>query len=146
MLFAAGLSAGWNRDFGVAVHILVPQLEATVRYHLKNAGVTTPHLDDDGLEEHISLPALLDKEAEKVFGADAVYELKSVLVARFGSNLRHDVAHGLVDDTITASVTAVHAWWVIFKLFMVPFWNQMFAAAAAAAWAQEDVTPEAPGS
>ena len=129
-LFAAGLSAGWNHDFGVAIHVLAPRLEATVRYHLKRVGVITTTLQD-GIDTELSLPALLDKaEAAEVFGVNAIYELQGIFAGRFGSNLRHEVAHGLVDDSISSSVTAVYAWWTIFRLFMTPFWNQMDAANA----------------
>jgi len=129
-LFASGLWAGWNYDFGVAAHVLTPRIEALVRYHLNAAGVATTHLDGDGIEDEISLPALLDKpEAGEVFGEHILYELQGIYAGRFGSNLRHHIAHGLVDDAIRKSIVAVYAWWSTLRLVMVPFWNRAEAEA-----------------
>ncbi|WP_137844663.1 DUF4209 domain-containing protein [Microbacterium sp. 2FI] len=129
-LFASGLWAGWNYDFGVSVHVLTPRIEALMRHHLNAAGVPTTHLDGDGTEDEISLPALLDKpEAGDVFGGHILYELQSLYAGRFGSNLRHNIAHGLVDDSIRRSIVAVYAWWSTLRLVMVPFWNRMTSAA-----------------
>ena len=87
--------------------------------------MATTHLDGDGIEDEISLPALLDKpEAGQVFGEHIVYELQGIYAGRFGSNLRHHIAHGLVDDSIRKSIVAVYAWWSTLRLVMVPFWNR----------------------
>ncbi|MBW9121241.1 DUF4209 domain-containing protein [Microbacterium trichothecenolyticum] len=123
-LFATGLYAGWNFDADVAVHLLVPRTEALVRHHLKSAGALTTHLNGEGIDDEIALPALLEKaEATEVFGVDLVYELQGVYAGRFGSNLRHDVAHGLVTDSIRGSVLAMYAWWLTLRIVTVPFWN-----------------------
>ncbi len=96
-----------------------------MRHHLNAAGVTTTHLDGDGTEDEISLPSLLDKpEAGDVFGEHILYELQSVYAGRFGHNLRHNIAHGLVDDSLRRSIVAVYAWWSTLRLVMVPFWNR----------------------
>lgn len=125
-LFASGLWAGWNFDYAVSVHVLTPRIEAMVRHHLNEAGVVTTHLDADGTEDEVSLPALLDKpETAAVFGDDILYEMRGLYSGRFGSNLRHNIAHGLVDDSIRNSLAAVYAWWSTFRLVMLPFWNRL---------------------
>ena len=45
LLFGKALFAGYDRDFVTALHILVPQIEHMVRYHLKQAGVQTTNID-----------------------------------------------------------------------------------------------------
>ena len=44
LLFGKALFAGYDRDFVTALHILVPQIEHMVRYHLKQAGVQTTNI------------------------------------------------------------------------------------------------------
>lgn len=131
-LIAEALYAGWNFEFGSAVHILAPQTESVVRHHLKAAGVLTTRLDAQGVEDEVSLSSLLEKrEVGDVFGTDVAYELRGLFTGRFGSNLRHDVAHGLATDSIAHSAVAVYAWWLIFRLVMTPFWNRAAAAGSA---------------
>ena len=43
-LFGKALYAGYDRDFITALHLLVPQIEHLVRFHLKQAGVKTTAL------------------------------------------------------------------------------------------------------
>lgn len=132
-LIAEALYAGWNFEFGSAVHVLAPQTESIVRYHLKAAGVLTTRLDAQGVEDEVSLSSLLEKrEVGDVFGPDVAYELRGLFTGRFGSNLRHDVAHGLATDSIAHSAVAVYAWWLIFRLVMTPFWNRAASAGSAA--------------
>lgn len=128
-LIATGLAAGWNHEFAVAVDLLSPQTEAIVRHHLKAAGVFTSRIDEAGIEDELSLPALLDKpEISTVFGDEMAYELRSIYTARFGLNLRHNIAHGLVSDGIGSSTIAAYAWWLTLRLVMTPFWNQAVSA------------------
>jgi hypothetical protein len=128
-LIAAGLAAGWNHEFEVAVHLFAPQTEAIVRHHLKAAGVFTSRIDEEGIEDELSLPALLEKpEIVSVFGDEMAYELRSIYTARFGMNLRHNIAHGLVSDSIGSASIAVYAWWLTLRLVVTPFWNRATSA------------------
>jgi hypothetical protein len=49
-LFGKALFAGYDRDFVTALHLLVPQIEHMVRFHLKAAGAKTTNLDINGIE------------------------------------------------------------------------------------------------
>ena len=116
-LFGKALFAGYDRDFAVAIHLLTPQIEHLVRFHLKQAGVQTTNLDNDGIENENGLSSLMDiPETEKIFGADLSFEIKALFCDPFGSNLRNEVAHGLLDDGVCWSVHAVYAWWLGLKL------------------------------
>ena len=44
ILFGKALFAGYDRDFATALHLLVPQIEHMVRFHLKLSGVKTTTL------------------------------------------------------------------------------------------------------
>ena len=125
-LFGKALFAGYDRDFVTALHILVPQIEHLVRYHLKQAGAQTTNLDSNGIENEIGLSSLMDiPQAEKIFGEDLSFEIKALFCDSFGPNLRNELAHGLLDDMACYSSGAIYAWWLGLKLVFNTFWNAL---------------------
>jgi len=123
-LFAKALFAGFDRDFVAALHLLVPQVENMVRYHLKLAGVKTTTLDSKGVETENALGSLMDlEETEKVFGEDLAFEIRSLFCDPFGPNLRNEVAHGLLDDGDCRSTYSVYVWWFGLKLVFTTYLN-----------------------
>lgn len=123
-LFGKALYAGFDRDFAVSMHLLAPQIEHMVRFHLKNAGVKTTNLDIDGIENENGLSTLMGlAEAEAVFGKDLSFEIKALFCDALGPNLRNEVAHGLLDDDSFQSVHSIYAWWLGLRLVFNTFWN-----------------------
>lgn len=123
-LFGKALFAGFNHDFVTALHLLVPQVEHMVRYHLKHAGALTTHLDEYGVQTEKGLSKLIDQpEAENVFGTDLVFEIKALYCTPMGPNLRNLLAHGLLDDNDCQSTEVIYAWWLGLRLVCHPFWN-----------------------
>ena len=125
-LFGKALFAGYDQDFVTALHILVPQIEHMVRYHLKQAEEQTTNLDINGIENEIGLSALMDiPQTEEIFGEDLSFEIKALFCDSFGPNLRNELAHGLLDDTACYSSGAIYAWWFGLKLVFNTFWNAL---------------------
>jgi len=125
-LFGKALFAGYDRDFVTSLHILAPQIEHMVRYHLKQAGVQTTNLDSDGIENEIGLSSLMElPQTEEIFGEDLSFEIKALFCGPFGPNLRNELAHGLLDDTACYSSGAIYAWWFGLKLVLNTFWNAL---------------------
>lgn len=123
-LFGKALFAGYDRDFVVALHLLIPQIEHMVRFHLKQAGAKTTNLDKDGVENENGLSTLMDlPEAETVFGKDLAFELKTLFCDAFGPNLRNELAHGLLDADACHSPFAIYAWWLGLRLVFNTWWN-----------------------
>ncbi|WP_296508440.1 DUF4209 domain-containing protein [Rhodoferax sp.] len=123
-LFGKALHAGYDRDFTVAMHLLAPQIEHMVRFHLKNAGVKTTNLDIDGIENENGLSTLMGLlETETVFGKDLSFEIKALFCDALGPNLRNELAHGLLDDDSFQSIHAIYAWWMGLRLVFNTFWN-----------------------
>jgi len=123
-LFGKALYAGFNRDFVVAVHLLVPQIENMVRFHLKSSGVKTTNLDINGIENENGLSTLMDiPEVVKIFGADIAFEIKALFCDSFGPNLRNELAHGLLNASECYSVHVVYAWWFGLRIVFNTFWN-----------------------
>lgn len=116
-LLGHGLWLGFEEEFGIAIHLICPQIEHIVRSKLKENQITTTHLDKDGIENEYGLSTLMDlPETEQILGKSLVFELKSIFTEALGSNLRNMVAHGLLDDDNSASEEAVYAWWLTLRL------------------------------
>lgn len=140
-VFARGLHYGYSGDFGAAVHLLVPAIEALVRLHLANAGERTSAISADGNENEIGLSALMENErVVDIFGEDVAFELRALLCGPIGPNLRNEVAHGLIGDTVFSSGVSVYLWWLTLKLVFMPYWNALHDPEAAEA--REPAVPE----
>lgn len=124
VLFAKGLYSGYDHDYVTALHLLSPQIENLVRYHLKNAGAKTSTLDSCGIENENGLSTLVAlPEMKTVFGDDLTFEIKALFCDPLGANLRNELAHGLVDHNACNSLYGVYAWWLTLRLVFNTFWN-----------------------
>jgi len=96
--FAKGMAAGFNRDLITAIHVLVPQIEGAIRWHLKRRGVNTIRQNRDGYDEERDLNQLLAlPETKKLLSESLHFALTALLTSRFGYNLRNNLAHALVE-------------------------------------------------
>ncbi len=125
LLFGKALFAGYDGDFATALHLLVPQIEHMVRFHLNRAGVETRHLDDNGIQTEKGLNSLIAlPESSDIFGLDVVFEITFVFCEPGGANLRNMIAHGLLNDMEAVhGVYPIYAWWITLKLVFSYFWN-----------------------
>lgn len=124
VLFAKGLYSGYNHDYVTALHLLSPQIENLVRYHLKNVGAKTSTLDSCGIENENGLSTLVALPDMKiVFGDDLTFEIKALFCDPLGANFRNELAHGLIDHNACNSLPGVYAWWLTLKLVFNTFYN-----------------------
>ncbi len=124
-IIARGLYAGLQGDFLSATHFLIPQLEASVRYILYQLRVITSGLDDEGIQDEYNLNRLLSASEYSaplatVIGDDLVFDLRGLLVERFGSNLRNEMAHGLLNLNAFYSTSACYLWWIVLRFYSYP--------------------------
>ena len=123
-LFGKALYAGYDRDFVTALHILVPQIEHMVSFHLKARGVSTTNRDSNGIENENGLSTLMDlPETKKIFGENLSFEIKALFCDPVGANLRNELAHGLIDYEACYSPYAIYAWWLGLQLVFNVFWK-----------------------
>lgn len=116
-LFKKGLLAGFNSDFIVATHILGMQIENSIRWVLNNEGVITTSLSSEGIQEEIDLNRILDfPELIQIFGDDLIFDLKGLLINRFGENLRNRIAHGLISSNELSSSASIYFWWLTLRI------------------------------
>lgn len=72
-LFLKGIIAGFRGDFDIVAHLLVPQIEESIRHVLQRAGYVTSKLDSKLIQEQRLLGTLLAMpETEEIFGRDQV--------------------------------------------------------------------------
>lgn len=124
-IYAQGLSAGISGDFLTAVHLLVPQVEHSIRHILAQQGIITTAIDNDGIQAEFDLNKTLkapqfDETLTKVLGKDLFFNLRGLLVERFGANLRNDMAHGLLNGDQFYSAPSCYFWWLVLRLCCLP--------------------------
>ncbi len=132
-IFARGLYAGLTGDFLVACHLLIPQIEHAIRVLLESRDVIVSGIEDDGSQPERGLnTTLVRPEAADFFGEAIVFDLRGLLVEKAGSNLRHEIAHGLLDGAAFQTTEAIYVWWITLRICVLA------AAALAAQHATDD--------
>jgi hypothetical protein len=120
-LFLRGLHAGLHGDVVLALHLLLPQIENSIREIFTAKGVITSKLESDTTQDERDLGWMLTRpEMAKVFGEGMAFDLRGLLVERFGLNLRNDIAHGLLAESQMITPGAIYAWWLVLRLCCIP--------------------------
>jgi hypothetical protein len=136
-LFAKGLYAGLTGDFITSTHILIPQIENSVRYLLAKQGVITSGLDRGIQKEHFLTSTLYPTnypEIATIFDEDTLFDLQGLLVEHSGSNLRNRMAHGLIDDREFGEPIMCYLWWLTLRLCCLPILNYQQIVAQSDPW------------
>ena len=122
-VFALGFIRFFQGDFISAAHILVPQLESSVRHILSLIGQDTWTIRSDMTEESRSLSSMLNNcqdELERILGPAIVFDMDNVFVFEGGPKIRHRIAHGLISGAECFSADAIYACWLIYRLCCLP--------------------------
>ena len=149
--FARGLQAGFGGDFATAAHLLVPQVENSVRYILEQRGVITSGLDDEGIQDERDLNRTLRlpefaEPLKEVLGEDLLFDLRGLLIERYGSNLRNDLAHGLLDYYAFFTPPCIYLWWLTLRLCCIPVITSLRQQAAEEAGDPAEAAEQSRGS
>ncbi|MDD2371636.1 MAG: DUF4209 domain-containing protein [Firmicutes bacterium] len=116
-LYLKGLYAGINGNFMEAIHILIPQLENSLREFAMLCGDVVVTFEDDGKEQVKPLNSILDSgNFCESFEVDWIFNLRSLLTEKYGSNMRNRIAHGLISDDEIQSPIAAYLWWISLRL------------------------------
>ena len=120
-IFLRGIHAGFHNDFISASHLLVPQIENSIRYVLEGNGVDVSNIFSDGTQNLKVLGALLAIEkTKKIFGESLHFELRGLLIENSGHAFRHRIAHGFVSDAECFGDAAINLWWLVIHMCMNP--------------------------
>jgi hypothetical protein len=115
-IYLRGLLAGLNGDFMVASHLLIPQLENSIRRILMQAGVITSKLEED-IQQDQTLGWLLTRpELANIFTTSQIFDLRGILIEKLGDNFRNMLCHGLVDSESFMSTAPCYIWWLTLHL------------------------------
>ena len=124
-IVARGLHAGLNGDFLTAIHLLIPQIEESIRYILIRSGIAPSSFKADGTQDEHNLNQFLrepkyTKKLNEILSEDFMFDLRCSLIERFGANLRNNMAHGLMDFHGFYSYASVYLWWLALRLYLLP--------------------------
>lgn len=120
-IYARGFWEGIKGDFLVSTHLLIPQIEHSIRYLLERRGCIVSGLDDRGIQDEHNINVLIHRpELIEMFGEDIVFDLKGLLVDRYGNNLRNQMAHGLLGYEDFFSAMNCYLWWLTLRLCCLP--------------------------
>jgi hypothetical protein len=126
-LYALGFARFFQGDFASAAHLLIPQLEPSLRHILKAHGADPTKRRDDATEEDRSLDAIIGNhraELKDILGAPLLEELDRVFNIQPGPALRHDVAHGQMS---AGQCNVIYACWLLYRvccLFLIEKWDE----------------------
>jgi hypothetical protein len=141
-LYTLGFARLFQGDFASAAHLLIPQLEPSLRHILKAHGADPTKRRDDATEEDRSLDAIISNhraELVDILGAPLLEELDRVFNIQPGPALRHDVAHGQLSAGQCYSADVIYACWLLYRvccLFLMKKWEE---------WVRPGLEIEEPG-
>lgn len=125
-IFAEGLDAGLKGNFMIAAHLLIPQVENSMRVLLNQLGINTTGYNAKGIQDEDNINTFYRDHRstlEKIFGKDMAFDFEGLLISRYGMNLRNRMAHGLIDHGDFAQSHLSYLWWLILRAVCLPIIN-----------------------
>lgn len=122
-IFALGFTRMFQRDYISAAHLLLAQIEGSVRKALLDKGFDASKRRDDGTVEDLSLSNIYHRMPEAmdtVFGPGLAHEIRQLFSQRPGPALRHEIAHGKIGDGACYGADVIYACWLIYRITCLP--------------------------
>jgi hypothetical protein len=121
VLYALGFKYAFEGEEVTAVHLLIPQLENSIRYILwQNKIISSFQKATDATQVewdlNTTLKGELGEQLKSILDADIIFDLRGLFVEKFGSNFRNDMAHGLLEYNSLNNAVSIYAWWIIFRI------------------------------
>lgn len=124
--FARGLTAGMHGDFLTSSHLLIPQIENSLRYALEGMEEEPTRIYGDGDQERDGLKSLLENELLINEFGDLLYHLKAILINKVYGDLRNQVSHGYIPSTQINSEASITLWWLVLRIVVLPYRKYLF--------------------
>jgi hypothetical protein len=122
-IFALGFARLIQGDFMSATHLLIPQVENSVRHVLTLAGHDPSKVKQDMRQEDRTLSAIVESmrpEMVAIFEPNNVDEIERLFVWRPGPAFRHEIAHGKIAASDCYHPDTIYACWYIYHLCCAP--------------------------
>ncbi|MBY8337045.1 DUF4209 domain-containing protein [Alteriqipengyuania sp. NZ-12B] len=137
-LFAMGFARMFQGDYATAAHLLLPQLENSLRHILMLSNRDPSKIEQDLIQGDRALSQLLEVnrgELEAILGEDVVDEIDILFNFRPGPALRNEAAHGKLPWGAFFHHSTIFGCWFIFGLTCRPLfhvWQEQIAPLLAA--------------
>ncbi|MBU1112672.1 MAG: DUF4209 domain-containing protein [Candidatus Omnitrophica bacterium] len=116
-LYERVLISGFEGDLLLFSHLIVPQIENSIRTIFGMNRLKITSVLSYGIQQEKDLNQLLtDINAEKIFGKDLLWEMRSLLVEKAGPNFRNRLCHGLMSFEDASGSSAVFLLWLTIYL------------------------------
>jgi hypothetical protein len=117
-VYERAIKAGFEGDLLLFAHLIVPQIENSVRRIFGMNKLKTTAVYPDGVQQERDLNQLLtDVNADKIFGKNLVWEMRSLLIEKTGPNYRNRICHGLMNpDDINSASTIFLLWLTVYLI------------------------------
>lgn len=114
-----GIKAGFKNDLEIAISILIPQIEATIRNLAELCEVSQIEFYEDGkIKQYNTIEHMLKNEDFiDIIDPNIIYTINAVLNNYNGINYRNIHAHGLIDYYNTD--LSLYVFLVIFSIIMI---------------------------
>ncbi|SMG19904.1 DUF4209 domain-containing protein [Sphingobacterium psychroaquaticum] len=113
--YCLGLTAGFQNDFVTAAHLLIPQLENSLRHLAVTNDIIVTTYDKRFHLENL-LGGLITK-IRPLATEDIIEELNSFLVDNNNANFRNELLHGLMETTLVHKY-GQYTWWLCLKMIL----------------------------
>ncbi|SDS45861.1 DUF4209 domain-containing protein [Pseudomonas trivialis] len=124
--YSRGLTAGFHGDFLLSSHLLIPQIENSLRYVLEQLDEESTRIHGDGDQERDGLKVLLEyPKLVDEFG-DTLFHLKTILTDKVYGDLRNQVSHGYIPSSHLNSEASAMLWWLTLRIVVLPYRNYWF--------------------
>jgi len=115
--FLKGIVAGFNLELSTAMHLLMPQVENSIRNIVQECGAVVYKTERDGTESCLGLKSILTAlEAKECFDETFLFNLKLFYVSDYGFGMRNEVCHSLYSDDELQSAQSLAVWWFTFRV------------------------------
>ena len=115
--FKEGIISGFEGNFAKSMHLLMPQVEHSLRCFAEDCGAVVYKTNNQGVEECLSLESVLNcQEICELLDETLLFNLRLFYTSPYGYGMRNEVGHGLLSDNELNSGLGLMVWWFTLKL------------------------------